>query len=180
MRMQTRSGASRASVLSRTTSAGGASPARAEPRRAGSVGEDRQRRYYIFLGDDTFCVRPLSVAEHVLFHVVHRQFPQAMTLCQRHKRYEGGARVHAQEGGAGNDGRRLRSAAQTNMTVSPLHDGALRPWSRPFPLRPDLDRMRTLVEVAHEYACHLWQLGRFMEVRAHARSHAHRVTVTAG
>ena len=136
MRMQTRSGASRASVLSRTTSAGGASPARAEPRRAGSVGEDRQRRYYIFLGADTFCVRPLSVAEHVLFHVVHRQFPQAMTLCQRHKRYEGGARVHAQEGGAGNDGRRLRSAAQTNITVSPLLDHALRPWSRLVPPVP--------------------------------------------
>jgi len=55
-------------------------------RRTSSVPEERQRRFYVFFATAAFCLRPLYVAEHVLFHVVHGQYSQAMTLCQRHKR----------------------------------------------------------------------------------------------
>lgn len=55
-------------------------------RRTSSVPEERQRRFYVFFATAAFCIRPLYLSEHVLFHVVHGQYPQAMTLCQRHKR----------------------------------------------------------------------------------------------
>ena len=95
--------------------AAGGSPSRGGVRRAPSLADGRQRCYYVFFSQATFCIRPLHIAEHVLFYVAHRQYPTAMTLCQRHK------------------------------------------------------RMRTLVEVAHEYACYQWSVGKHFEARRPAK-----------
>jgi hypothetical protein len=74
-------------AMQRAASAGPAPSG--DARRWTAMGEERQRRFFVFVAGAMFGIRPLHTAEHVLFHVAHRQYPQAMTLCQRHKRYAG-------------------------------------------------------------------------------------------